>query len=36
MTTKLNHEAVLRLLSSGNVASHELYYDDKCYDTIRY
>ena len=36
MATKLNHEAVLRLLSSGNVASNELYYQYKCYDSIRY
>ena len=36
MATKLNHEPVLRLLSSGDVASNELYYHDKCYDTIRY
>ena len=36
MTIKLNHEPVLRLLSSGDVASNELYYHDKCYDTIRY
>ena len=36
MVTKLNHESVLRLLSSGDVASNELYYHDKCYDTIRY
>ena len=36
MTTKLNHEPVLYLLSSGVVASNELYYNDKCYDTIRY
>ena len=33
MATKLNHESVLRLL---NIASNELYYHDKCYDTIRY
>ena len=36
MATKLNHEPVLRLLSSGDVASNELYYHDKCYDTIRH
>ena len=36
MTTKINHEAVLRLLISGNGASNELYYQDKCYDTIRH
>ena len=33
---KLNHEAVLRLLSSGDVASNELYYHGKCYGTIQY
>ena len=27
MATKLNHEAALRLLTSGDVASNELYYD---------
>ena len=36
MATKLNHEAALRLLSSGDVASNELYYQYKCYDSIRY
>ena len=36
MATKLNHEPVLRLLSSSDVASNGLYYHDKCYDTIRY
>ena len=36
IATKLNHEAVLPLLSSGDVASSELYYHDKCYDAIRY
>ena len=36
MTTKLNHEPALYLLSSGDVASNELYYHDKCYDTIRH
>ena len=36
MVTKLNHESVLRLLNSGDIASNELYYHDKCYDTIRY
>ena len=36
MVTKLNHEAVLRLLSSGDVASNELYHHDKCYGTIPY
>ena len=36
MATKLSHEPVLRLLSCGDVASNELYYHDKCYDTIRY
>ena len=36
MTTKLNYEAVLRLLSSGDVAINEFYCHDKCYDTIRY
>ena len=36
MATKLNHEPVLCCLSSGNVASNKLYYNDKCYDTIRY
>ena len=36
MTTELNHEPLLRLLSSGDVASNELFYHDKCYDTIRY
>ena len=35
MATKLNHEAVLRLLFD-DVASNELYYHNKCYDTIRY
>ena len=35
MATKLNHESVLSLLSSGDTASNELYYHDKCYDTIR-
>ena len=35
IATKLNHQPVLRLLSSGDVASNELYYHDKCYDTIR-
>ena len=36
MATKLNHETVLHLLSSGDVASNELYYHNKCYDTIQY
>ena len=36
MGTKSNHEAVLSLLSNGDVASNELYYHGKCYDTIRY
>ena len=36
MGTKLDHEAVLSLLSNGDVASYELYYHGKCYDTIRY
>ena len=36
LTTELNHEPLLRLLSSGDVASNELFYHDKCYDTIRY
>ena len=36
MATKLNHEPGLCCLSSGDVASHKLYYNDKCYDTIRY
>ena len=36
MATNSNQEPVLRLLSSGDVASNELYYHDKCYDTIRY
>ena len=35
IATKLNHEPVLRLLSSGDVASNELCYHDKCYDTTR-
>ena len=28
MASKLNHESVSRLLSSGDVASNELYYQD--------
>ena len=36
MTTKLNHEAFLRLLSSSNVASNESHHRNKCYDTIQY
>ena len=36
MAAKLNHELVLRLLSSSDVASNQLYYHDKCYDIIRY
>ena len=36
MNTKLNHKAVLHLLRSGDVASKEFYYHDKCNDTIRY
>ena len=35
IATKLNDEPVLRLLSSGDVASNELCYHDKCYDTTR-
>ena len=35
LATRLNHEAILRLLSSGDVASNELYYLNKCYDTIQ-
>ena len=35
IATKLNHEPVLRLLSSGDVARNELCYHDKCYDTTR-
>ena len=36
MVTKLNHEPVSCLLSSGDVASNKLYYHEKFYDTIRY
>ena len=36
MATQLNYKAILRLLSSGDVASNELYNHDKGYDTIRY
>ena len=36
MAIKLNHEPVLSLLSSDDVESNELYYRNKCYDTIRY
>ena len=36
MITKLNHKAVLHILRSGDVASKDLYYHDKCFDTIRY
>ena len=36
MTTKLNHRAVLHLMRSGDVASKELCYHDKCNDIIRY
>ena len=35
MATKLNHEVVLHLLSSGDIYN-EFYYLSKCYDTIRY
>ena len=36
MVTKLNHEPVSHLLSSGDVASNKFYYHEKFYDTIRY
>ena len=36
MATKLNHEPGLCCQSSGDVSSHKLYYNDKCYGTIRY
>ena len=36
MATKLNHEPVFHLLSSGNVASNKFHYHNKCDDTIRY
>ena len=36
MVTKLNHEPVSHLLSSGDVANNKLYYHEKFYDTIRY
>ena len=36
MAAKLNNEPALRLLSSGDVVSNELYYHDKCYATIQY
>ena len=33
---KLNHKTVVRCLSSGDVASDKLCYNNKCYDTIQY
>ena len=36
MAAKLNNESALRLLSSGDVVSNELYYHNKCYATIQY
>ena len=36
MATKLNLETGLCFLSSDDVASNELYYHDKYYDTIQY
>ena len=36
IATKLNHKPVLRCLSSGDVASNKLCYNNKCYDTIQY
>ena len=35
IAAKLNHEPALRLLSSGDVVSNELYYRDKCYATTQ-
>ena len=36
MANKLNQQAVLRLLNSGDVANNKLYYHNKCYDTVWY
>ena len=35
MVKALNNDSVLCLLSSGDVASNELYYHDSCYNKIR-
>ena len=36
IATKLNHKTVAHCLSSGDVASSKLCYNNKCYDTIQY